>query len=505
MHARAAESRAPKPGTGTGKGPRPGPRLLPGAGTTAPRTAFWARLLPVLAVLAVLTRLPSFLRTVWNPDEGFLATQARQLADGGALYDTVVDRKPPVLPWLYRGAFAVFGDESLWPLRAAAVVAVVVTAACVASLARGRWGDRGAYVAGVLTVLTSIGLNPEDTQAATFEVFMLPCTAAAVWCADRRHWAWAGAAAAAATLTKQTGGAVLLPVLFLLWHSRAGVRPLARVLAAYALPMGAVAVAFGVGRFAYWTATGSGSYASVEGAVGLAVLRGAGNASLLVVACLPLLAALAYVVWVRRRPLAVPELWVWLAASGVAVAVGFQFYGHYYLQLVPPLALLGTAALMELRPRPVTAALAATAVLAAGYVVWGVVLPRPELAHAQRVAAELKERTDPGDPVLVWGMHPEDYWLADRTPASRFLTAGFLTNYSGGRGGVRVAERYGMPGSWRAFERDLAERPPEVIVDDSRGKPYRLARIPTLRNHVAAHYEWVTTVDGAVFYARVRD
>ncbi len=79
------------------------------------------RLLAVLAVLTILTRLPSFARTPWNPDEGYLATQARQLADGGVLYDTVVDRKPPFVPLLYRGAFAVFGDGSLWPVRVAAV------------------------------------------------------------------------------------------------------------------------------------------------------------------------------------------------------------------------------------------------------------------------------------------------------------------------------------------------------------------------------------------------
>lgn len=493
MHARAVE---PQP-------QRLKSRLLPPpAGAAASRRDYWLRLLPVLVLLSAVTRLPSFTRTVWNPDEGFLATQARQLADGGVLYDTVVDRKPPLLPWLYRGLFAVFGDESLWPLRAAAVAATVATAVFVASLARRRWGDRAGWLAGGLSVLIAIGLNPEDTQAATFEVFMLPFTAAAMWCADRRHWAWAGAAAAVATLTKQTGGAVLLPVLFVLAHVRAGMPALLRVLAAYAAPVGAAALLFGAGRFSYWTATGSGSYASVEGAVGLAVMRGAGNASLLIVACLPLLVALVYVTAVRRRPLAVPDLWVWLAASGVAVAVGFQFYGHYYVQLVPPLALLATAALRELRPRALTVALAATVLLSAGYTAWGLAIPRPELDHAKRVSAELNERTAPDDRVLLWGMHPENYWLSDRTPSSRFLTAGFLTNYSGGRGGVRVAERYGMPGSWRTFQRDLAEHPPAVIVDDSRGKPYRLARIPTLRQYVATHYERAAAVDGAVFYVR---
>ena len=47
-------------------------------------------------------------------------------------------------------------------------------AVLLASLARRRWGERAGAIAGVCYVLASVGLVPEDTQAATFEVFMLP-------------------------------------------------------------------------------------------------------------------------------------------------------------------------------------------------------------------------------------------------------------------------------------------------------------------------------------------
>src|SRR5919206_12344 len=79
-----------------------------------------------------------------------------------------------------------------------AVLAQLLTAVLLASLARRRWGDTAGRTAGVLYLLVSVGLNPEDAQAATFEVFMLPWTAAALWCADRGRWGAAGAAVAAA-------------------------------------------------------------------------------------------------------------------------------------------------------------------------------------------------------------------------------------------------------------------------------------------------------------------
>ncbi|WP_432108268.1 ArnT family glycosyltransferase [Streptomyces sp. AA1529] len=475
------------------------------------------RLLAVLAVLTILTRLPSFARTPWNPDEGYLATQARQLADGGVLYDTVVDRKPPFVPLLYRGAFAVFGDGSLWPVRVAAVVAVVVGAALAASLASGRWGERAGWTAGICYVFLSVGLKPEDTQAATFEVFMLPWTVAAIWYAERARWLGAGLAVAGAVLSKQTGGAVLLPVLVLLWQHRAGWPAVVRVAAGAALPVVIAALAFDPGRFLYWIATGSGSYLSADGAGFKPLLRALAGVGLLTLAALPLVVALVRAVRSRRaasRSAAVPcagdplrgtaDLWTWLAASFGAATVGFQFFGHYFLQLVPPLAVLGAAALHGLTARAATAALAATAFLACAFVGWGFTASRAEVDHARRLADTVRSYTDRKDRVLLWGMHPEGYWLSERSPASRYLTAGFLTNFSGGRGEARVGERYAMDGAWPQFERELRRRPPELIVDDSRGKRYGVQQIPTLRRHLARHYEKVATIDGSSFYLRNR-
>jgi 4-amino-4-deoxy-L-arabinose transferase-like glycosyltransferase len=460
--------------------------------------------LSVLALLTLATRAPSFVREIWNPDEGYLATQARQLASGGTLYGTVVDRKPPLLPWLYRGAFALFGDESLWPLRAAAVLAVFTGAALLASLAARRWGARAGTVAGVAYVLSSVALAPEDTQAATFEVFMLPWTVLAMWCADRGRWAGAGIAVAGALLVKQTGGAVLLPVLWLAWAQRAGGTALLRLAAGAVLPVLAVAVVHGPSRFLFWMATGSGDYASPDGSVAYALLRALGGAGLFTAGCLPMV--LAVLVAARRRSLRqTADLWIWLASSAAAVTAGFQFFGHYFLQLTPAVALLTAAALRAGPLRAVRTLLACNAVLAAGFLAWALFLfPGAELAHQQRLSGEIRARTAPSDRVLLWGMHPETYWLADRPPASRYLTAGFLTNFSGGRNAARVGEQYAMPGAWPYFRRELRLRPPQLIADDSRGKPYGIARTPTLRAYVERHYTRATTVNGTVLYVRSR-
>ncbi|MGV2917888.1 ArnT family glycosyltransferase [Streptomyces alfalfae] len=488
--------RTPAPPATSLRPARPPAESAPGRG------AYWARLLPLLAALVCVTRLPSFRWPLWSPDEGYLAVQARMLAQGGTLYETVVDRKPPLVPWLYAGSLALFGDSSLLAPKVLAAAAQLLTAVLLASLARRRWGDRAGRTAGVGYLLVSIGLNPEDTQAATFEVFMLPCTAAAMWCADRRRWGAAGTAVACAFLAKQTGAVVLLPAVWLLWRRGGGSRrDVARLAAGLCVPVLAAALLTTPRGFLFWTVTGSGAYAAFAGS-GLHVLgRGLVNALLLAVACAGLVAP------VLRTPRAAGrgegDLWLWLASSAAAVLLGLHFFGHYYLQLMPPLALLGTAALRRLPPARTAGALIATGCSCAVYLAWGLLAPRPDLAHAARLAEAVRERTAPEERVLVWGIHPETYWLADRAPATRYLTAGLLTNYSGGRDGPRVGEKYAVRGAWTVFREELRRHPPALIVDDSRGKPYGPDRVPSLGRVLAEGYRVAGRVDGAVVHTWV--
>ena len=417
------------------------------------------------------------------------------LAHGGTLYVDVVDRKPPVLPWLYEGAFAIFGSHSLWPLRVLAILACFVTALCVASVARRRWGDPAGVIAGLFTVLLSVALAPEDAQAATFEVFMLPATAAAVWCADRGRWIGAGLAAACAAMVKQTGGVVLLPALLLLWRNDRRPRAALRLLLAFLLPVGVLALLTGPRNFLFWVVSGSGNYASLDGAWAAALGRAAGNAGILLAAAVP--AAVVLARGLRHDA----DLWLWLGGSAVGVAIGFHFFGHYYLQLVPPLALLCAGALHRAgEPRWTRVAVAWTAVAAAVFVTLGVTASTQPVRRVQAVARAIDADSTPDQRVLVWGMHPEIYWLADRAPASRYLTAGLLTNFAGGRDGKGVGVQKAVAGSWTTFEHEMAADPPTLVVDDSQGAPYAPAAVPPIRSLLAARYERVGTAGGAVIY-----
>ncbi|MFD0328624.1 glycosyltransferase family 39 protein [Streptacidiphilus monticola] len=412
-----------------------------------------------------------------------------------------------MLPWLYEAAFWLFGSASLWPLRVLALGAHLTTAALLAALARRRWGDRAGVVAGVGYALLSIGLSPEDTQAATFEVFMLPATVLAFWFAQNSRWAAAGFATAVAALTKQTGGAVLFPVLWLLWRGLRGSDGLARRDAwlrlglGFLLPVSVIALVTGPAHFVFWVVSGSSDYASLDGAWLTMLGRAFGNLGILGAAGLGLLVPLA--TGLRRSLREDRDIWIWLAASVAGVLTGLHFFGHYYLQLMPPLVLLGTGALARLTRRQGLLqrfALGYGALAATVFCVLGFVWPHQPLQQATSVAEDVTRDTSPQETVLVWGMHPEIYWLADRIPGTRYLTAGLLTNFAGGRDGKGVGVDRGMADSWATFEAEMKERLPEVFVDYSDGAPYAPQNIAPIRQLLADHYTLVGRDGDAVIY-----
>jgi hypothetical protein len=459
---------------------------------------FWPYATVAFGVLAVLTHLPGFLRPLWSPDEAFLATQAEVLAGGGVLYEDVVDRKPPLLPFLYTLTFQLTGSTDLYYVRGLAVLAHLATALLLAAIARQRWGYRAAAAAGCLYLLGSAGLGPEDAQGASFEVFMLPAVTASMLLAQRGRHAGAGVAAALATLTKQVAGVTLLPLAWLAWRD-GGRRGLLRLAAGYALPVLLLAWACGWERFVFWVVTGSDGYLDASGSWPQVLGRLTGTAGIFLGGNV---AAVWLVTRAWRARQAEADLWLWLLGSVIAVCTGFHFFGHYYLQLLPPVVLLAVGALVraEWRPWRATAALSAASAL----VFLGLALtwPTARIDHATEVAAVVRQHSGPQDRILVWGMDPELYWAADRTPATRFITAGFLTNFSGGRSAARVGEQYVDPGLWHEFDTDLAETRPLLIVDDSRGRAFRPERIPRLAAYLSG-YERVATVDGAVVYRRI--
>lgn len=508
-------SLAPTPALKT---PTPTTRTLtPRATSTrapAPNRSRWSRswrLFGILLLLTLALRLPAFFVDVFNSDETYLATQAHVIRSGGNLYQEAADRKPPLVPYIYAASFEFFGSTALWTVRLVAMIAIALTAWLLALEARRRWGRRASWIAGLLCVFAMVAFAPQDGQAANFEVFMLPAMTAAMLLARRGRATSSGAAVAVATLAKQTGAATLLPVLYLVWKAR-GKQGLSRAGLGFAIPLGLVAFALGPGQLLYWTVLGNGSYVSV-GTASLFVASTLVLMTLAWVACnLPLVWRLP-TAWRARTLPALDgrgdtDLWLWLLSAGVSVAFGLRFFGHYYIQLIPPLCLITAGSLAHASRRAWRRTLTFAAVFAVAFSAAGYFMtPYGHEPPYQRASNYIATHTTGNDRVLVWGSVPEIYWASNRRPATRYITSSFLAGNYPGRPAADVAPEKSSNKNWDWFYQDLAAKTPRFILDTSpahiRGAQYTpIKRFPRLEAIVSTLYDYVGTIDGITIYER---
>jgi hypothetical protein len=138
------------------------------------------------------------------------------------------------------------------------------------------------------------------------------------------------------------------------------------------------------------------------------------------------------------------KLTIWLGVSFVAVCFGNHFAPRYFLQLLPPLAVVGGRGIVwALRERRRSAVAVVSALLLIPFVRFG---PRYlEMAQhkkwgdvaldvdSQQVAARIKALAKPGDTLFVWGYRPDVYVYTRLNLASEFWDSQPLTGVAADR------------------------------------------------------------------------
>lgn len=463
--------------------------------------------------LAVALRLPTFTTRLFDADEAAIGMQGMVVRSGGTLYRDIFDRKPPLPPLAYAASFDLTGSTDVRPLRVLVTVLLALGGVLVAGEARRRWGtNRHALWAGTLFVAGAMSLFPADAGAANYAHFaLLPGTAALLW-SRRDRWGWALAAGVAfglALLTRQSWLLATPPALFSVWRSGRW-----RHVALFAT--GVVATVATVGLYApfaqYWTwnFTNSPGFVFAGAGIGQSLLRGSASVAGFVAFHLTAAAGL-WLLLRRSNPLRVGhrqdlDVWVWLLSGLGAVAAGFRFFGHYWLQVLPPLVLLATPVVADLAGRARRAAVAGLAVPAV--VAWCLLFVPGSFHHRPDptgLAAYVDEHTSPADRVFVWGSFPEVLVRADRLPAGALVHSDFVTGRSGGREDPAVTLSAATPGALDIMLHDLQAHPPAMILDTSSAdglgySKYPMSLFPALMVFVDDRYTAGPTVDGVTIW-----
>jgi hypothetical protein len=348
-------------------------------------------------------------------------------------------------------------------------------------------------------------LPARDAQAFTSETWVALGTIAALWCIGRDRLVAAGLALALACLMRQTA-LLFAPALILAAWPRAGRRGVATLLGIPFVVTLAAAALLGFHDTWFWVVgSGGDGYLGVHGRYAATAELAQPALAIIGLATLPLL-ALVPVAASRWRSQA--DAWAGAAGGLVALGVGLRFFPHYALQGLPWLALAAAAGWAQLAPgigrRWAAGTAVAVAALGLGL---ALAVPPGTSFHPNSVAVAIRNRTDPSDPIFVWGHATEFYVLADRPPATRFLTSGFLTGYSGGRPPGRDDRNRPVPGAWSMLRDDVASTPPRVIVDVAasgfrNGDAYPIEDYPVLRRVLAHDYRLVAVIEDVRIYER---
>ncbi|HEY5975459.1 MAG TPA: glycosyltransferase family 39 protein [Geobacteraceae bacterium] len=406
-----------------------------------------------ILVLSFVLRM-AFLHEPFERDEGWYAYIGQEILRGAIPYRDMIEMKPPGSFYLYALGISLFGATKE-AVRVFTASYSVLTVLAVFGTARLVHGVRAGLFA---ALLCAVYLSAPTIQASSSntEVFMVLPVMASIYfflksaeSGRRLFLAASGFAAGCAMLIKTVAlpYAVLLFIfcLFIRRPAKSSRDYLLDILSLVGPPLALAGMTFAyfayhgaLADLIYWTVTFARKYRDImiSGPQLLWVIKLlAPELALMTLVAIPTALWLA----VARRGLASLLLVGLILAALAAVLLPGKNFPHYFIQLIPPLAVMAGIGLAEVSRRkglllyltvPVVAGLFAYSVKE-DYKFYLVYSPQlvsmakygPTFADSETVAAYLKERTEPTDYIFQWGFEPELYFLANRRAPVPYISS----------------------------------------------------------------------------------
>jgi len=497
----------------------------------------------VIIALVVILRSPTLLPSMYLVDEAYYGTIANDILDGGTVYRTAVDTKPPGMYYIYAGVFQVAGRNNLRAVHLLAIFVVATTALVLRRIGARVSDDWAGAWAGIGYALFVHAYLPRDTLGANSEIFAsLPLVLSVLVFLqgeEKAGWGWmflSGALVGSATLIRQPSAVNLGVMLACLAYAWLILRtdPFGRVLAAGSgVVTGFIAVIAGLACYYQWQGNLHDAYLwawafairYVESETTfLFVLERLVTVHLAVILAWGLLwyFGIRQVVETLRsfrhtKPVSTEAilLILWLGLTYVTIFIGWRLPGHYHLAVLPPLSILAGQAFSrfvakqrrspQLRWRWIrTGIVGAPSVPAIGFLIVAFATRTKELDFLP-IVQQIVERTSRSDHIFVWGSYPQLYSFSDRRMATRFVSCTQLVGaYANRPRDVKDRAESVIAGSWEMFRADWEAHPPVLIIDMSGldWATHPITRYPVLRAYLN-EYRVESVINGATIYRRL--
>ncbi|MCH9651639.1 MAG: glycosyltransferase family 39 protein [Deltaproteobacteria bacterium] len=529
-------------------------RGLPWFHSGALRIGFFALLFVVLCLL----RMPHQDRPIRDVDESVSAIIATTWLEGGIPYRDAIDQRGPVTYLLYALTFLVAGANNMYAVHWLLLLLILVSAWVVFQLAKelrpGPSGWAMAFVAAAF--LTIATYTYKRSQLLAFHTEWPGMLASAIgmlllWRGihrQRTRELWlSGISFGAAFLSKQPavfdGAAAGIFLLLLAWsrgrlfHKDHFVTTLKHAVAlaggffAAVLACAAYFAAYGaLGDFYlyYWQYNVEHYTAVVPLRDKLSALNPwdhsrhylRSNPLLFVAGTLSCLAALKASLGASLHKRSLDGrflLFLWLLFSYFGASYSGRNFGHYFIQILPPLCLLSAWFVVDLwqKAREFAPSRLGTWIFREA-LVWVLILglgssvyryrrdialtniwqPARTKVERQGLLDYIRATTDSEDTIFVWGYNPEIYMLTPRRSATRYSNTNYLTGmlpWENHRPGVDTSEHI-VEGAWDILFEELDANPPSLIIDTVPGNhrayiKYPIEKFPRLEGYLQEHYQ----------------
>jgi hypothetical protein len=418
--------------------------------------------------ISAVLRLPYFQYDFIFVDEAHWANGANILHQGGRLYlDIALDKNPPIF-WFCAFLFKIFG-ASMMAIHLGSLLLVCATSVLLYLLG-SRFFSKGAGAAAALIHAVAsttyyipriIGMNTETLMVLLFTIAVLFYLHALI---KKRRFAFliAGFFASWAFLTKPVAAPeVALLVLFLFLSCERAIKE-----AIYSAAVLVSGIILGLGLFAaslhrsgiliaWWDQAIVYAFRYVA-RIDTAAFIGKSIRVTLAFVCI--FAWLFILIWISRKSRnenskAYLFLICWIIAAAAGVVAGRRYYANYFLQLVPPLSVMGGLGLNYLWTHRNKAGLRTiTKVCGAAFLisfVWfhsrtlvnWLSFAFPQLHHSKlwdmgseekrnrEIADYIKTSSSPQDKIFIWGSKPQLLFLAQRQPVTGWMDYDVADDY----------------------------------------------------------------------------
>lgn len=514
-----------------------------------------------MLALTFLLRLSALWTPIIDVDESQFAGFANMILSGGTPYVDSVDTKPLGIYWFFAAIFSVFGRNNMLAVHIITILWTAAIAFYCWRIARLLYSERAGILAALFFTIFSTTYIPKIISTSIVAIMMLPLTIS-IWHLVRwddegkeRDLFLAGIFFGVGLLFKYQAGimAIVMALYFLLFrplYLRHSLKPAKKRALLVYLACGAAVMGFFLLYVRTIGAWEDFIFFSFKG--GLAYLSAGSDTTNFLqklvfrggtfVLC-------TFLVWyfgMRECGSLIKHIFVsldhtkrqceeyliffWFALSLIPVAAGGRFFGHYFLQLMPPLVILAARQADFFLSRVETDTTWVRRRFAYNLFLIGLLIP-PMLGVGTRlsapliykalgddhadlyrpIAAYVKEHTESHEKIFVWGFATPIYFFADRNGSSRFLWCDWLTGRIAGSPTVRDeffdTSQYATRGSWDMLFADLEKNKPTYFIDTSPGnyhdyKKYPLERFPDLLSYVHTYFDFETTVADAHLYRR---